>query len=88
MQEKANCPIRKNKPFTNGQSAVVHLLSDGEKGFRELMGAAGYKDKRSFRLSVLNGLITNGLVVMTHPENPNHRSQRYRLTDTGRKEIE
>ena len=66
----------------------MQLLANGEKGTQELMEAAGYKDKRSFRLSVLNGLITNGLVVMTHPENHNHRSQRYRLTDTGRKEIE
>lgn len=81
-------PETTHKPLTNGQSAVIHLLSDGEKGIRELMGAAGYKDKRSFRLSVLNDLITNGLVVMTHPENPNHRNQRYRLTLAGRKEIE
>lgn len=77
-----------HKPLTSGQSAVMQLLANGEKGTQELMEAAGYKDKRSFRLSVLNGLITNGLVVMTHPENHNHRSQRYRLTDAGRKEIE
>ncbi|MBQ0063384.1 MAG: hypothetical protein KBS94_05070 [Prevotella sp.] len=68
--------------------AVMRLLANGEKGILELMKAAGYKDKRSFRLSVLNSLIADGLVTMTHPENHNHRGQRYRLTDTGRKEIE
>lgn len=77
-----------HKPLTSQQTAVMHLLANGEKGILELMEAAGYKDKRSFRLSVLNSLIANGLVTMTHPENSNHRGQRYRLTDTGRKEIE
>lgn len=33
-------------------------------------------------------LLSKGMIEMTHPENHNHRSQRYRLTDTGRKEIE
>ena len=77
-----------HKPLTSQQTAVMHLLANGEKSILELMEAAGYKDKRSFRLSVLNSLIANGLVTMTHPENSNHRGQRYRLTDTGRKEIE
>ncbi len=68
FQERTGRTITRNdKPPTNGQSAVMHLLANGEKGTQELMDAAGYKDKRSFRLSVLNGLITNGLVAMPHP---------------------
>ena len=45
------------------------------------MHACGYKDRDSFRKTVLNEMIINGLIAMTHPENPNHRNQRYKSID-------
>ena len=48
-----------------------------------LMEACDYKDKRSFRQSVLNEMLNNGLIGMTHPENPNHRNQRYKILEVG-----
>ena len=68
-----------NKPTTNHpQRIVLSLLQEGEKRIVELMDACGYKDRDSFRKSVLNEMIINGLISMTHPENPNHRNQRYK----------
>ena len=68
-----------NKPITNqAQRIVLSLLEEGEKSIVELMDACGYKDRDSFRKSVLNEMIINGLIAMTHPENPNHRNQRYK----------
>ena len=64
-------------PTKHPQQIVLELLESGEKGIFELMEACGYKDKRSFRKSVLNELISNKMIAMTHPENPNHRNQRY-----------
>ena len=36
-------------------------------------------NRESFRKSVINKMIINGLIATTHPENPNHRNQRYKL---------
>ena len=47
-----------HKPPTNHlQQIVLGVLHSGEKGIVELMEACGYKDKRSFRKSVINELI-------------------------------
>ncbi|MGN0281142.1 MAG: Fic family protein [Prevotella sp.] len=53
------------------------MLESGKKGIFELMEACGYKDRGNFRKSVLNVLISNKMIAMTHPENPKHRNQRY-----------
>ena len=39
-------------------------------------------NRESFRKSVINKMIINGLIATTHPENPNHRNQRYKLVGT------
>ena len=61
----------------HSQLIVLSLLEEGDKSIAELMEACGYKDKRSFRQSVLTPLLSNKTSAMTHPENPNHRNQRY-----------
>lgn len=66
-----------NKPVTTHQKTVLRLVEDGERSIKELMDGCGYKDRDSFRKSVLNELIDRKMVAMTHPENPNHRGQRY-----------
>ena len=39
-------------------------------------------NRESFHKSVINKMIINGLIATTHPENPNHRNQRYKLVGT------
>lgn len=78
-----------NKRTTNGQQnltsdqqKVLSLLGEGEKSILELMAVCGYKKRESFRYSVLNDLLERNIVAMTHPENINHRSQRYIKVDS------
>ena len=63
-------------------------MRDGERPMTELMAHFGYKKRESLKKAILGELLSKGMIEMTHPENHNHRSQRYRLTDAGRKEIE
>jgi len=78
-----------NKRTTNGQQTftleqqkVLLKLEEGEKSIRELMTTCNYKKRESFRNSVLNDLIERKIVAMTHPENINHRNQRYIIVDS------
>ena len=70
--------------MTSEQQKVLRLLEEGEKSILELMSVCGYKKRESFRKSVLNDLIDRNMVAMTHPENINHRNQRYIKVDSSR----
>ena len=73
------------KPITTDKERkVLGLLSEGVHSLVELMSVCSYKDRESFRKSVLNPMLERGWVDMTHPENLRHRDQKYFLTDTGR----
>jgi len=82
-----------NKPTTNRQQPttnrqqikVLEELLSGEKSIGELMVVCDYKDRDSFRKSVLNAMIGNEWITMTHPDNPNHKNQKYIITDFGRR---
>lgn len=44
----------------------------------------GQKDSTYFKTNVINPLITEGLVAMTHPDSPKSPTQKYYLTDLGK----
>lgn len=54
---------------TDNERKVLELLSEGTHPLVDLMAVCGYKDKESFRKSVLNPMLERGWVNMTHPEN-------------------
>ena len=62
---------------------ILETLLGGSKHIEELMKVCGYKNRDSFRKSVLNSMLANGLVKMTHPENVRHREQRYVIANDG-----
>jgi len=66
------------------EQKILEALMDDSKHIEELMTVCEYKDRDSFRKSVLNGMLDKGLVEMTHPENVKHREQRYAITEIGR----
>lgn len=84
-QETDKKPTRTDmKPATtDNERKVLELLSEGTHPLVDLMAVCGYKDKESFRKSVLNPMLERGWVNMTHPENLRHRYQKYFLTDMG-----
>ena len=47
------------------------------------MKKIGLKDKKNFRDVYLFKALSCGLIEMTHPENQNHRNQKYKLTKNG-----
>jgi len=56
----------------------------GEMTRTELMKALELNDEKHFRQNYQQASIAQGLVVMTIPDKPNSRLQKYRLTDKGR----
>ena len=83
----ANQQQTDSKPTaSHPQKLVLKELLDGEKALSELMIVCGYKDRDSFRKSVLNEMLEHGWVAMTHPEVPYHKNQRYIITEEGKKE--
>jgi ATP-dependent DNA helicase RecG len=55
-----------------------------ETAIGDLMSIAGRADRTKFRNQILRPLLRAGLLVMTIPEKPNSRLQKYQLTKKGR----
>ncbi|KIP54262.1 Fic family protein [Prevotella pectinovora] len=69
------------------QKEVLTALLTGERHIQKLMNVCGYKDRDSFRKSVLNVMIEKEWVTMTLPDKPKSKSQRYVITEKDKKEI-
>jgi ATP-dependent DNA helicase RecG len=50
---------------------------------KEMREFCGQKDHTYFKNNVINPLMAEGIVGMTHPERPNSPAQKYYLTDIG-----
>ena len=57
---------------------LLNLMDNSEYSLSQLMNLVNLKDRRSFTLNYLNPALENNVIVMTHPEQKNHRDQRYR----------
>ena len=73
-----------NPTTTDNEMRVLELLKDGEHSLVDLMPVCGYKDRDSFRKSVLRQILEKEWINMTHPENLRHRGQKYFLTEMGK----
>lgn len=76
--------IRAEPTTTDNEMRVLELLKDGEHSLVDLMQVCGYKDRDSFRKSVLNQMLEKEWINMTHPENLRLRGQKYILTEKGK----
>lgn len=54
------------------------MLGEKELSVKEMMALLNLKGADNFRKSYLHPALSAHLVEMTHPENPKHRSQKYR----------
>lgn len=59
-----------------------------EKAIGELMMIEGRSDRTKFRNQVLNPLLKEKLLEMTHPDKPRSSKQKYRLTAKGKQLLE
>jgi ATP-dependent DNA helicase RecG len=69
---------------------VGTLLSQliGEMTRQSMQDALNLSDRENFRKTYLAPALELGVIEMTHPDKPNSRSQRYRLTVIGRQWLE
>ncbi len=65
---------------------VVKLVEmiDGDMRREDIMCSMGFKNRMPFVNSNLKPAMDEGIVVMTIPEKPRSRRQRYRLTSKGK----
>jgi len=73
--------------LTDIQHIILKTLENKSLSRKEIFANLGISgDTRSFKRNI-EPLIVKGLVEMTEPDKPNSRSQRYRLTERGRKGV-
>lgn len=72
---------------TDQVNAVLQVLGDQAKSSAELMADLGLKHRPTFRSNYLNPALTAGVVERTQPDAPKSPTQRYRVTDVGRRHL-
>jgi predicted HTH transcriptional regulator len=75
------------QPTEQPDPKVVKLIQilDTPKKMSEIMAELGLKHRPHLLYEYLRPAILGGLVVPSHPDNPNHPEQTYSLTEKGRK---
>lgn len=77
--------IHDKKPLLklSEQQRKIVLMCDVYRTLADLMKQLGITHRTFFRRSHLEPLLQNGVLVMRHPDVPNHPDQAYTLTPTG-----
>jgi len=70
-------------PSSSPQVSAVLETARQESAREALQQAAGKRDRKHFRLTVLNPLVAAGMLELTIPDKPRSSKQRYRLTQAG-----
>ena len=70
-------------PPSSPQVAAVLETARQESTREALQQAAGIRDRKHFRLTVLNPLVAAGMLELTIPDKPRSSKQRYRTTEAG-----
>lgn len=66
---------------------LISALSNEILSLKEIMEKLSLKGRDNFLTAYLNPALKEGFIEQTHPENPKHRNQKYRLTDKGKKQL-
>ena len=75
--------LEKATPQVTPQVEDLIKILDNEMNRLELQAKLNLSDRKHFRIHYLRPALDAGLIEMTKPENPNSRSQKYRLTAKG-----
>ncbi len=67
----------------SGEVKKVIMVLDGEMKRIEIMDVLALSHRENFILNYLNPALQKGPIEQTHPNNPRHRNQKYRLTKLG-----
>jgi ATP-dependent DNA helicase RecG len=77
--------VSSKHPASNQQVKRLIVIIQGEMARVELMNALSLKDRVNFARNYLEPALSQGLIEMTQPESPQSPTQKYRLTEKGRK---
>lgn len=64
--------------------SLINCLANDVLSVKEIMERLSLRGRDNFLNTYLNPALKGGLIIQTHPENPKHPKQKYRLTDKGR----
>ena len=64
--------------------SLVSTLKNNVLSLKEIMERLSLTGRDNFITGYLNPAMKDGLIEQTHPENPKHPKQKYRLTDKGK----
>jgi Fic family protein len=67
---------------------LLRALGSSPRSASDLMAELGLSHRPTFRKNYLHPALAAGLVEMVHPDVPRSRSQKYRLTERGRRLLE
>ncbi|HBF43203.1 MAG TPA: hypothetical protein DDW42_06150 [Desulfobacteraceae bacterium] len=67
---------------------LLNVLKEGELNRSLLMERLGLHDRKSFRQNHLQPALEQDLIEMTQPDSPKSPTQKYRLTDVGKRLLE
>jgi predicted transcriptional regulator len=76
-----------NRQVTHQVKRLIETIRE-EMARTDLMNALSLKDRVNFARNYLEPALTQGLIEMTQPESPQSPTQKYRLTEKGRKVLE
>ncbi len=82
-KDETAVPDETQLALSRHQVAILRKCKN-DTAIGDLMGVAKRSDRTKFRNQVLNPLLDSGLLVMTIPDKPTSRLQKYKLTDKGR----
>lgn len=70
--------------LTGQVTMLISALGTDVLSLKEIMERLSLKGRDNFLTAYLNPALKEGLIEQTHPENPKHRNQKYRLTEKGK----
>ena len=73
--------------FLSWQIEIMKACRAVERSGRELLDAVGYSSRTGNFKKGMQQLLDEKLIEMTHPDQPNSRNQRYRLTPAGKRAL-
>lgn len=83
-QETGHVAGQETGHVTGQVMSLLRCLEEETLSLKEIMDRMNLKGRDNFRKVYLVPAVEKDLVEQTHPENPKHRDQRYRLTEQGK----
>ena len=78
-QEAGQEAGQENYLYSSKVKELIMILGENELSIKEMLELMNLRGRDNFRKNYLTPAIEAHLVEMTHPENPRHRNQKYRL---------